>query len=335
MKGRPQILPKGNRPDVDLRTSRALLPGTQLKRTKFVWLFAVWLADTAAMGLENFLASAAEFIDISLASYGQALYTAGNPMGQLIDTILGIVDLRRSLRHALPSAWDVVRSWKLLLPIRNHVPAPLPVVLAMFALAVTWGWWDVGLTVALSFECMLRPGEAKRLRPCDILLPSQLMICPAALMYVKIGSPKMRRVSARREHVACDCTALVRLCELLLPRLQQQKTILCCDVRDYRKAHDFLVSFFGIAAKDGVGLTPASHRGGGATHRFRMGVDLERIKWHGRWQSSKTLEVYIQEVAASSILPGLSQLQRDVIQDFAHAAPLLLANWEQALRRPV
>ena len=38
--------------------------------------------------------------------------------------------------------------------------------------------------------------------------------------------------------------------------------------------------------EDGRGLTPASHRAGGATHMFaETEGNVEKCRWHGRWSS--------------------------------------------------
>ena len=44
-----------------------------------------------------------------------------------------------------------------------------------------------------------------------------------------------------------------------------------------RCMHGHLVSVFGISSVDGQGITPASHRGGGATHRYRSVFLSEHI----------------------------------------------------------
>ena len=92
-----------------------------------------------------------------------------------------------------------------------------------------------------------------------------------------------------------------------------------------RLLHDKLVAWFGISCSDGTGITPASHRAGGATHMFLCSDSIERVRWHGRWScTSRTLEVYVQEVAALSLLPDLSAETRARIVYMARASLALL-----------
>ena len=95
--------------------------------------------------------------------------------------------------------------------------------------------------------------------------------------------------------------------------------------------HDALVTFFAVPPVDGTGITPASHRGGGATWFFQETGSLELTKWRGRWQQTRTLEVYLQEVAAASLLPELAPEARGRVQAWADLAPDLLRQTVAAL----
>ena len=93
------------------------------------------------------------------------------------------------------------------------------------------------------------------------------------------------------------------------------------------------MQFFGIAATEAHGLTPASHRGGGATFFFQQGEDLPRTQWRGRWRQLKSMEIYVQEVAAVAFVPNLSQASQELVGSFAAALPGLLARAMDRLAR--
>ena len=61
----------------------------------------------------------------------------------------------------------------------------------------------------------------------------------------------------------------------------------------------------------------ASLRVGAATQMYRDGVELSKIQWAGRWRSSRTLEIYIQEVAALNVLAELDFAQRHKFRWYA------------------
>ena len=326
---RRQKLPQHERPQVVLAKRRVSLAASE-RRTVLLGLFADWLRDHNEVAIFDLLKEEGKVVSRYLAHYGQFLYDRGDPVGVYVDSILAVVDQERSLRRFMTAAWDVADSWKLLMPWSNHVPTPPTMLLAMFSLSVIWGWPDMGIFILLAFNAMLRPGELLKLTRSDVLLPSDLLSAKRVI-YVRLREPKNRRITARREHVKVEDSIVVDLLELWLPRLRPEQPLFPMKAENMRKYHDSLVTFFGVPAADGLGLTPASHRGGGATWTFEQTGDLDLTRWRGRWAAtSRTLEVYIQEVAAASVLPALDAVHRQRILAFAQAAPLL---WNDLARQ--
>ena len=118
--------------------------------------------------------------------------------------------------------------------------------------------------ILLAFTGMLRPIEVFRLRRSDIVLPAELLL-DVKKVYVRIRSPKMRRLRARREHVRVTCPMTVALLEAWLAPVPPDTVLFQLRPSEFRALHDKVVRFFGLGTADGVGLTPASHRGGGAS----------------------------------------------------------------------
>ena len=114
---------------------------------------------------------------------------------------------------------------------------------------------------------------------------------------------------------------IVQILEFFLERIPTDALLFPYQPKHLRRWHDALVSFFGVSTVDGQGVTPASHRGGGAIALFNQTSDLELTRWRGRWSSSsRTLDIYIQEVGAASVIPGLSTQQRSQVLLFAASA---------------
>ena len=197
-------------------------------------------------------------------------------------------------------------TWQAITPAENHVPTPPVVLLALVGLSLTWNWRSMCAYLLLAFTGLLRPGEALALRRQDILLPRDLMSNRRCL-YIIVQRPKMRRVAARREHVRVQDPLVLQVMEQWLGGTDASSRLFPISAAYLRVLHDHLVSFFGILCLDGIGLTPASHRAGGATHMFHECNSIDTVRWHGRCAcTSRTLEVYVQEVAALNVLPGLS-----------------------------
>ena len=322
---RKQKLPQQQRSAVDL-TRPDILITEQTRRD----LARAVFCNSLDVSFEHFISLGAKAVGQKLAQYGQMLYDRGDAVGTYVDTILAVSDADRSLRHQLSAAWDVAGAWKRLMPWSNHIPTPPSFLLAMFSLSVCWGWLDMAAFILISFTGMLRPGEALRLTRADILLPSDLL-STRRVCFVKVTDPKNRRIAARREHARIDDYMVVDFLEAWLPRLQPSQRLFPFKAAQMRKLHDQLVGFFGVPTEDGRGLTPASHRGGGATLCFERTGDLELTRWRGRWSSTtRTLEIYIQEVAAASVLPALDASHRSLVLRFAKAAHPL---WQDLMRQ--
>ena len=124
------------------------------------------------------------------------------------------------------------------------------------------------------------------------------------------------------------CPLTVILLEAWLAPLQPDMVLFDLKPSAFRGLHDRIARHFGLSIVDGIGLTPSSHRGGGATALFERCQSLDMVRWAGRWSTqSRTMEIYVQEVAAASALPSLSATQRELVSIFArvaHALPLRL-----------
>lgn len=68
------------------------------------------------------------------------------------------------------------------------------------------------------------------------------------------------------------------------------------------------------------GITPGSLRGSGATQLYLQTENIPLICWRGRWARVKTLEFYLQEVAAQVLLHSLSPASKLMIERLNRAS---------------
>ena len=128
---------------------------------------------------------------------------------------------------------------------------------------------------------MLRPIECLRLVRGDVLLPSE-MLSQKRAFFLRIRNPKMRRMRARREHVKITDPVVVDLLEHFMAGIHPQTTLFPYSAGQLRAWHDVLAKYFRVSTVDGVGITPASHRGGGATALFNQSECLDLTRWRVR-----------------------------------------------------
>lgn len=272
-----------------------------------------WISEEAFQGFLH-SASPPEIARL-LARYGQHLYDSGAPISHLREAVLSVTDERRELRGNLQQAWDSVRVWEQLVPLRNRAPWPLPLWRACVTLALLWGWWDVGLCLVVGFSALLRPAELLSLTVADVLPPSVL---GHPIVLIRLNAPKNRRRCARREHVRIADPPIVRFIEGCLARYPRADSPLFAGSRaEFLRLTGILVHFFGIPFSENAGVTLAGLRAGGATFQYLAGISLEQIRWNGRWQAPRTLEFYIQECAALSLLAALPPRARMRVHQFS------------------
>ena len=313
---------EAGRPPLDLVATRALSKEDLTRRAQALQAFAEWCSLTMGATLPQALEMSPPALSKALARFGQYLYDEGLSRFTLTYAILAVVDKKRELRRSMQHAWDVVTAWALVTPVQSHLPWPATLLRACLSLALIWGWPRTAFLLAVGFLGLLRPGEIAALRGDSFLMPDVLGV--RGVMLVRIVQPKMRRLSARREHVRIEDPDILELARLLIqvpglcgPFLVRQRQALEGNARK-------LLEFFGVQWQDHFGLTLASLRGGGATYFYLMNVPLDKIRWHGRWSTVRTVEIYVQECAALSLIPGLASEHQLRIARFAAATSSLI-----------
>ncbi|CAE7283466.1 hypothetical protein AK812_SmicGene31313 [Symbiodinium microadriaticum] len=93
----------------------------------------------------------------------------------------------------------------------------------------------------------------------------------------------------------------------------------------YRRQWNAIMARLGVPYTQAErGATPGVLRGSGATFLYLETEDISLVAWRGRWSKVKTIEFYLQEVAAQLLLMQLSSSSRrriSVLRKFAR--PLL------------
>eukprot|EP00435_Cladocopium_sp_Y103_P010900 s2474_g2.t2 len=203
-------------------------------------------------------------------------------------------------------AWAVDKKWQVAEPGECRPVLSAAVVRAMSSICLLWQWYRfLGVTL-IGFLGMLHPAEFLLLRRQDLLLPSDALHSDP-VFYVHITNPKTSRF-ARRQHCKVDDPLVLRFVTKVFSALRSGETLFAGGASAYRKRWDAVLCRLGIPHRQqDRGATPAVLRGSGATHMYLVTEDLPRIQWRGRWSQLKTVEHYVQEVAAQTLLTRLDE----------------------------
>ena len=225
-------------------------------------------------------------MDPLLCDYLEHLWSSGAGRGQACDTLAGLQDLQPNLRHHLPGAWRLLKTWAV-----NEIPArapPLPehVVQAMTGWAFFKGHISFGVSLILGFYCMLRTGELVSLRNRDMLSQPR-----DSQVLVSLGFTKGGKRQGAAESVVLGFEPAVRLVQAW-KRAASLHTALVVSVPRWRSLFTECLSALGIQDHQ---FRPYSLRRGGATFWFSKHQSLDRILIQGRWQTQKCARVYLNE----------------------------------------
>ena len=283
--------------------------------------FRLWISEYLQTTFDA-LAENPHTMALSLRGYGLFLYEQGYPRYFLVYAIIAMQDRLPHFRGFMAPAWQVDRKWQQAEPGECRPVISGPILCAAISVAAMWGWhfW-IGVSM-IGFLGMLYPAEFLNLCRQDLVLPKDALV-DQQIAYVYLRNPKTSRF-ARRQHAKIEDPFAVKYLEALYGSRPLNFKLFPGTVTIYRRQWDAIMDRFEVPhSRQTRGATPATLRGSGATHLYLATEDIQLIAWRGRWTKVKTIEFYLQEVAAQLILHHLSASAKTRIQ--------LLASWVTSL----
>lgn len=217
------------------------------------------------------------------------------------------------IRKQLVPAWDVAFAWLADEP-RQHRPAlPLSVLLAALTTCLWWGWPLEAAVVALAWNGILRIGEVLLSKRKDLVLPDDTM--PGVnFILLRIRAPKTRGRAAKHQAARVDPSDMIQLLVRVFSELPPDRllwpysaaTLLCLP---------WVCLNLGLpeSTKSCRGFDLGSFWPGGATHLLLTTKDPELCHRRGRWLLTRVMEIYLQEVMATTFVQRLDPKVRSTI----------------------
>lgn len=139
----------------------------------------------------------------------------------------------------------------------------------------------------------------------DLLLPSDLLQDKMEAVYLVLWRSKTsHRQAAVVQHLKITDRSAVVLLETVYRDVSAEENLYPGTPAVFRKRWDYILGILNIPSN--LRLTPAGMRGGGSVEAYRNNVAISEIQWRMRLRNLQTLESYLQEVAALSLLTKLS-----------------------------
>ncbi|CAE7735652.1 unnamed protein product, partial [Symbiodinium necroappetens] len=282
---------------------------TQTLQRRLLSDFDAWLASRLSRPARLSLEGCAMAYCAVLRAYGNYLFQTGQPLYKWRHLCAFFQKERLSLRPYMPLCWDLATRWERLCPTAHRTPIPYALVRAMISLGLALGWARFAAVVGLSFYGTARVGEPLRAHRGAILLPCDLLVDETPVCYVRVEAPKTgHRGAGKVQHFVVGEAAFVRFLERLLARSPLEEKLFPASAATFRRRWNYVLQRLGVPAA--FKLTPGGLRGGGAVLLYQRGTPVSDLLWRMRLRAQATLESYLQEVAAISVLPAFTDATR-------------------------
>ena len=251
-------------------------------------------------------------LDGVAAAFLQYLYNEGYGKQIARDFGAGLQDALPHVRRKLPTLWRWMGAWDRLEPPKRAPAVPAHVAVALAACLLLAGRPDAATLILVAFHCLLRTNEAVSLTRKQVCFGTDRTAATIALESTK---------TSRRKHAveAVSCTdpltvaALRQACFALAPGDRLLRT----HPSSFRTLFAEAVAALGVKR---FAFRPYSLRRGGATHEMRQRGSMEHVLERGRWSSTASARIYIQDAVATAVAIELTAKERLEVSQLCAAA---------------
>ena len=316
------------RASAELAGDRVVLEATRQRRRSLLQKFQVWLWATHGISLSFLLREKPldpEKISAWLVAYGRELHRTGKAYGIFAETINAVSAARPLIRKQLVLAWDLAFSWVSQEPLHHRPAIPAAVLLALVSVSLLWGWLDVAAILGLTWAGVLRIGETPQARRCDLVHPAD---ATPGMSYalLRIKEPKTRGKHARHQAARVDPEDIGLLLDIAFSKKNPSEKLWLYSATTLRKRLADLLRALKIPAGDGESLKQfdvSSLRPGRASWLLAAteDSDSELVRRRGRWATTRTMEIYLQEVLYATFVERLPKPAKETIEVCAAGFP--------------
>ena len=244
------------------------------------------------------------FLAHCIWKYGDGEYQRGGSLLYYRHLVLAAQRRVPALKPMSHVCWDLASRWELAEPVVHRTPMPRPLLEAMVWIGWHLRWYRWCGIALLCFYGIARAGEVLKASRRDLLLPSSLLDDELLAAYLVLWKTKTSyRSAARVQHIKVVNSSAVAMLEQIYGNIKPEDKLYHGSASMFRHRWDYILKLLNVPLE--VRLTPASLRGGGAVESYRKGETIQNLQWRMRIKNPSTLEAYLQEVAAVSLLPDL------------------------------
>eukprot|EP00438_Fugacium_kawagutii_P002401 Skav210786 [mRNA] locus=scaffold275:77649:80448:+ [translate_table: standard] len=225
-------------------------------------------------------------LDPMISDYLEYLWSTGEGRSLASDSIAALQDREPGIKGWLGGSWRLLKTWATH-EVPNRAPPLTEEALQTLAgHALFHGQSEFALSLLLGFYGLLRTGEFLGLKNGDISQSSPTSVAVISLGFTKGG----QRLGASESVAITEEDTLRRLWQW--KQIHAKGDMLCSSPYAWRKQFNDTVDSLGLSDFQ---YRPYSLRRGGATFYLQRHGQLDRLLIQGRWQSSRTARLYLND----------------------------------------
>ena len=319
---------KLRRAGIVLEEGRRVTETTANVREVLFGNFCEWLTERDLVFEHIFMPPNPDLDSVNkiLVQYGKWLFAQGKPYYHFSECINLVTSRRPLLRRSLQQAWDLCFLWGSYEPVEHHIAMPHQILVSLIAAALWWGWVREAAVFALAWGALLRIGEVYQATRADLILPGDVDGTNNYAL-LRIKEPKTRFRAARHQAGRLEHADLLEVVRIGFERLLPHEKLWPWSRATLRSRFTKLLLQLGLPTElhqCPKPLTLASFRPGGASYMISICDNAEAVRRRGRWASFKVMEVYLQEVGASTYMNMISDKSKSNVLNGLKVFPTLL-----------
>jgi hypothetical protein len=267
-------------------------------------LFLRWCGKSLSGDVLQLFLAVPLFLGHAIRRYGDIDFMTGGSLMYFRHLVLVAQRKVPTLKPFSSICWDLASRWEKVEPTQHRPPVPEILVQALVALSWNLGWVRWSSVTLLCFHGVARVGEVLKCKRSDLLLPVDMMFESDSAFLLLRQTKTMYRQSARVQHLKISSEFVVRLLTFVFRGADREEQLFHGSPHVYRQRWNFLLKVLKVPAE--LHVTPGGLRGGGAVSWYRRGGNITDLLRAMRLKNISTLESYLQEVSAISLLTDLT-----------------------------
>eukprot|EP00438_Fugacium_kawagutii_P036537 Skav228171 [mRNA] locus=scaffold1728:18157:20618:+ [translate_table: standard] len=290
-KGRTSEARQANRKGLTLKASMITSPLHLRYSTALVQITQFWATA-------NIVVATLSDADAAVGCWLEHIFSEGEPKSLASDGLASLQFHLPALCGHFRSSWKMVKTWHRLEPPTRVVPLSPLLCLAFAGACIHCNRIAEAAALLVGFDALLRPGEICAMQCRDVTFLKDHAV-------IHHRDTKTGKRKGAGEMVIVDSQIAVKWLRRALCRRAPHERLVPGSLSAFRQLFHNLVHHLQLRGLFAL----YSLRRGGATHDFLTHGSLERTLLKGRWSSSSTARIYLQDTVAT-----ISELSLDSFQ---------------------